>query len=70
MKGNSGELEKLKLELSRWINFDEVNSSMVPLVKEDNGKDLLGSEQEETHPKGTVQIASQRVRNSVTVQQE
>ena len=63
-------VEKMKMELSRWINFDELNGSRVPLVEEGpraqlgddekDLKDLLGSEEEETHLKGRVQPAQHR----------
>ena len=60
-------VEKLKLDLSRWINFEELNGGKVPLAEEHpgrsritTGKNLLGSEEEETHPKGTVQPVPRR----------
>ena len=52
-------MEKLKSELSRWINFDELHGRRVPVaeehprVLEDDREDVLGSEEEETHLKGT-----------------
>ena len=57
-------VKKLKSDLSRWINFEELNGGKVPLAEEhprvqpeDDGENLLEREEEETHPKGTVQPA-------------
>ena len=60
-------VKKLKSDLSRWINFEELNGGKVPLAEkqpraqpDDDGENLLGSEVEETLPKGTVQPVPRR----------